>query len=191
MVNNDPINRWDTFGLVAGDPKHPLGNYDGSQSCSQNIAILRNYVRSTRIRIENDFTNLYRKLAQARTCITEDRRYNPNVTNYVDSWNNHRRTLMDHLGHVSACLTVIEQQRSRGQCGCCDGFFPKQFHWAELFRDRIQNQIPPVLVMPTGLTTTQRVVGTGIVVICGTAAVIYFSTPPGWLTALLGLGPQA
>jgi len=178
MVNNDPIYRWDILGLVDGDPKHPLGKCDGSQSCFQNSAILRNYVRSTRIQIENDYMDLYRKLAQAGTGITEDRCYNPNVTNYVDSWNNHRRTLKDHLGYVSTCLTVIEQQRSRGQYGCCDGFFPKQFRWAELFLNRIQNQIPPVLVMPTGLTTTQRVVGKGIVVIGGTAAVIYFSTPP-------------
>lgn len=189
MIANDPVNRWDVLGLAPGDAKHPLGKCDGSQSCAQNVAILRNYIQSTRIRFENDFTDTYRELAESGATIPSGSRYSPKVTNYLQSWNNHRGQLIGDLGHVSNCLLVLLAQRASGQCGCCDPFFKKQYRWAEQFRDRIQGQIPPVLIEPTPgwRPTTGQVVGGGAVVLGTAAAIVYFSTPPGWVTAA-GIG---
>lgn len=52
MIANDPVNRWDMLELAPGDAKHPLGKCDASQSCAQNVAILRNYIQSGDVRKE-------------------------------------------------------------------------------------------------------------------------------------------
>jgi RHS repeat-associated protein len=186
-IGNDLIDRWDILGLEAGDEKHPLGKCDGSQSCAKNIAILRKFIQSTRIRLQTDFTDSFKKLADERAPIPVQKQYSPNVTDYLQSWNNHRGELITHLGHVSNCLAVIYLQRARGECRCCDPFFPKQYRWAEQFRDRVQNNIPPVMTVSSGWSPGRIVTG-GVVIIGGVAVVAYFvGTPPGWVTAL-GLG---
>jgi hypothetical protein len=146
FVGNDSMDRVDVLGLEVSidpsDPKHPSGRCTMSQTCRDNIRLLLALLGSASQRLATDFTSAYLKLAKDKTPIPPDQIYNPNVTDYRTSWNNHVQELVNTLARATECVTVIGAQKKDGQCGCCKWFDDKRLRWRGQEVERLKRQVP-------------------------------------------------
>jgi len=154
FVGNDPIDQVDILGLQVSidpaDPKHPGGRCSMGQTCRDNLRLMVGLINSAYMRIETDFTPRFLKLARARSPIPPDQIYNPNVTDFRTSWNNHVQELVNTLARAAECVSVIGAQKKDGQCGCCKWFDEKRLRWREQEVERLKRQVPSTVTRSYG-----------------------------------------
>ncbi|MCP4021116.1 MAG: RHS repeat-associated core domain-containing protein, partial [Desulfobacteraceae bacterium] len=142
FITNNPINKWDVFGLYEDDKIHYVGECKTNKDCRENIEILVSNIESAFLRFSQFTAPLYQKALRGEM-IPESERYTEGVTRYDQSWNNHRSPLRKRLKNAAKCIKIIMDQHNDGKCDCCDGFFKKGMLIMMFEYDKMMNNFPP------------------------------------------------
>jgi RHS repeat-associated protein len=184
FVANSPVQTYDILGLSVGDTRHPKGKCSFDQSCRQNLAVLKRYLAAVADRSANDFTDAYRELAENAAPILPEDRYNDRVDDHRKSWNNHIEMLRQQVDQLANCVGVVAKQYYNGECGCCRTLGDKELRWLQQEAERRREGIPNEIHSTGGNGVNPVIaIGGGVLVVGG---VIYFLSPPGWVTAAIG-----
>lgn len=149
FVGNDSINLVDAFGLYTYEDKHPDLNdgCDGSKTCAQNVERLKKFLKSALIRLDEDFTDEFRALAEKQ--IPHDIPYYARRgKTYLDSWDGHVTYLLKTLGASAKCLFILKAQLEAGKC-CPPDQLKRNVDIAERIWARAQRRVPkPIIISP-------------------------------------------